>query len=259
MGQTEQEHLLADLSLTLEGNAEDYNYNKTSSLQGVLMEHIDTEYAEVLHQQGRKPYSQCLEITGGRVIWHIYTLSSEAYRKIILPLSDDQFTEFELRHDKRTIKILDKQMSSLSIDTLFQQFYTETAANIFKLEFHTPTAFKKNGAYCFYPDIFNIYQSLMMRFDEVSDRGNMFNQDTLEQLAEHTEMIGYSLHSLKFELEGVRIPAFMGSITVGIYRTYSGRASEKAGAALPHGICPEVRKENAAGKSKESRGGSPTL
>ena len=69
----------------------------------------------------------------------------------------------------------------------------------------------------FYPDMFNIYQSLMMRFDEVSDRGNMFNQDTLEQLAEHTEMIGYSLHSLKFELEGVRIPAFMGSITVRIH------------------------------------------
>ena len=211
------ENQLVKLILTINMKPEECNYNKTSSFHGALMEIIDEDYAEFLHEQGLKPYSQHLQVEDDKVTWHINALSAEAYRKIIEPVLDKNFIEFRLEHDDRTIRILDKKLQSCSLDELFQDFYANDAANIFRIVFLTPTAFKKDGKYSFYPEIYNIYQSLMRRFDEVSDRGNMFSQNTLEQLTESTEVVGYSLRSVKFSLEKVRIPAFVGSITLKIH------------------------------------------
>lgn len=219
MGNTKQSAKITKLSLKLDGLADDFNLDKASSFHGVLMELIDSEYADVLHQQGLKPFSQYLQSTEGTVIWNICTLSDQAYQRIILPFLDDNLTEFKLKHDNKIIKIIDKKIEETFIDDLFNEFYTENAADIFRIEFITPTAFKKDGKYCFYPEIYNIYQSLMRRFDEVSDRGNMFNQDTLDQLSDSTEIVGYFLHSVRFGLEGMKIPAFMGSITIKIHGT----------------------------------------
>ena len=41
--------MLAKLEMILEG--EEIDYRNSSNLQGVLMERIDTEYAEILHEQ----------------------------------------------------------------------------------------------------------------------------------------------------------------------------------------------------------------
>ena len=50
--------MLAKLEMILEG--EEIDYRNSSNLQGVLMERIDTEYAEILHEQRLNPYSQYL-------------------------------------------------------------------------------------------------------------------------------------------------------------------------------------------------------
>ncbi len=72
---------LTELQLVLESADDiDFNYNKGSLLQGVLYEHIDSEYVDILHEQGVKPYSQCVRIEDGQIIWYIRTLCIHAMR-----------------------------------------------------------------------------------------------------------------------------------------------------------------------------------
>lgn len=208
---------LVELKLVLKSEESgDLNFNKASLLQGVIMQQIDSEYAAILHDQGLKPYSQCIRMEQDKPVWYIRALSSDAEKNIIQPLLADSFQTFYLEHDEKKINIIDKFYDSLPVDHLFQMFYSETSSRYYTIEFQTPTAFKKNGKYYFYPNMFNIYYSIMQRFDSVSKKESMFNEETLLQLIDHTEVTAYSVYSANFSLEGIRIPAFMGRITIKI-------------------------------------------
>lgn len=211
---------LVELKMTLEEPEVQYfNFSKGSLLQGVLFEHIDADYAEELHNQGLKPYSQFIRVEDESINWYIRTLSEKAYQQIIVPLLSDAFQAFDIEHDKQHIRIIKKGVKTGSIDELFQKFYSEESSRYFNIEFVSPTAFKKNGKYSFYPEMFNVYQSLMKKFDAVSEKAGMFSEETLEQLAESTEIVDYNLRSIRFSLEGVRIPAFLGKIRIRIHGT----------------------------------------
>lgn len=211
---------LVELKITLEEPEEAYfNFSKGSLLQGVLFEHINADYAEELHNQGLKPYSQFIRTEDGNVNWYVRTLSGQAYQQIVVPLLSEEFQEFDIEHDKQHIKILKKEVKTTSIDALFQKFYSEEANRYLNVEFISPTAFKKNGKYSFYPEMFNVYQSLMKKFDAASEKAGMFSEETLEQLAENTEIVDYNLRSIRFSLEGVRIPAFLGRMRIRIHGT----------------------------------------
>lgn len=48
--------MVGRLELTLD--SKEIDYKNSSNLQGVIMENIDNEYADILHTQGYNPYSQ---------------------------------------------------------------------------------------------------------------------------------------------------------------------------------------------------------
>lgn len=210
-----KDEILAELKMTLQCS-EPLNFNKASLLQGVIMENISSDYADVLHNQGLKPYSQCVCIEGDLTIWYIRTLSLEACKMIIEPLMDDAFIEFDLRHNNQHVKIVDKELNYVSKDSLFKDFYSSDACRCFKIDFRTPTAFKKNGGYFNFPDIYNIFNSFMKRYDAVSINDSMCSEETLQQLVDNTSIVSYNLRSVNFSMEGIRVPAFMGHITIRI-------------------------------------------
>ncbi|MBR1852835.1 MAG: CRISPR-associated endoribonuclease Cas6 [Lachnospiraceae bacterium] len=207
---------VAHLELKLEADGDYFNYHKSSILQGVIMQEIRSEYAEMLHEQGLKPYSQYLEQDGKVITWHIKTLTETATREIIEPLLKDSFSEFYMEHDDQKVIVKNKCLKKERISDFLEEFYEALAERYLNLEFVTPTAFKKNGKYCFFPEIYNIYYSCMKKFDIASVDYVMFNEDTLEQLVEASEITSYSLHSVRFSMEGVKIPAFMGRITISV-------------------------------------------
>lgn len=43
---------------------------------------------------------------------------------------------------------------------------------------------------------------------------SMIDEETLEQLCENSRVIRYDLKSVPFHLEGIKIPAFIGKITI---------------------------------------------
>lgn len=96
------------------------------------------------------------------------------------------------------------------------EFAYEKSDRYVKLRFLTPTAFKQNGKYTFYPDLSCIYGSLMRRMDFVSLRNGMYDEDLLEELTKRSDIVSYNLRTVNYHLEGVRIPAFIGRITIKI-------------------------------------------
>ncbi len=77
-----------DVVLPNEGN-EKLNYNTGALLYGYMMEQIG-EYAQALHEQGIKPYSQYLffDKAQNSYVWRINTMTESAYERLLLPLKD---------------------------------------------------------------------------------------------------------------------------------------------------------------------------
>jgi len=193
-----------------------FSYQKASLFQGVLMEQIDSSYAEELHQNGLKPYSQRIMSAEGKIIWQIKTLNQKAYEQIVNPLLSQDFDSVLLKHNDMKLQILDKSLSVSSYKKLIDTYYFGECPRIIKIQFTSPASFKQKGQYVFYPDIRLLYNSLMNKYDAFAENETIRTEEVLEQLTEYSEVIRYHLRSTVFHLEGVKIPAFKGSIMLRI-------------------------------------------
>ena len=210
--------MLAELRMKLEVDNTAFGYYQSSNMQGVLMEQISAEYAERLHEQGIKPYSQCLLI-GEEKEWIVKTCTREAYQEMILPLLDTEFTDFMIEKKQIHVTIKDKCLTSVNKKNLMDEFYSDTSSRYLYLEFLTPTAFKSNGKYVIVPTVRHIYQSLMNKYSAASENTNMYDEETLEQLVEESSINQYKLKSTCFPVEGVKIHSFKGEMCVKIEGT----------------------------------------
>lgn len=198
---------------------QDFGYNKSSLFHGALMQLISKDYAELMHQEGLRPYSQHVGWSNGRPIWEICTLTNQAYEEIIKPLLDEGFESIELEHNLRRIGIKDKVLEELSVSDMLDNVYGDNSENIFIISFDTPTAFKREGKYINFPDLYLLYRNIMARQEENCGEYGMFDEDMLFELTDNTRLLSYSLNSATFFLEGVRIPAFKGQIRVQVKST----------------------------------------
>ncbi len=202
---------LTKLKMTLNvPEGETVSYQKSSLLQGVLMERISADFAAEMHLDGLKPYSQSLQLTKDSVVWSVSTLTDEAYAEIIVPLLSDNFQYFTLKHNETEIQIKKKEIITVDTRELIDRYYLGECERKISLYFRTPTSFRQNSRYVFYPNLNLIYNSLMNRFDTFNQ--GMKSEETLQQLTDYTQITSYSLKSRMFPLEGVRIPAFTGTI-----------------------------------------------
>lgn len=206
--------MLAELRMKLETSEPDFGYYQSSNLQGILMEQIDTNYAQQMHEQGLKPYSQHLEMHTKE--WVVKTCTKEAYQEIILPLSDSAFTQFKIEKKDMQIKILEKNTKTILKKELLEEFYSNTCSHYLNFEFLTPVSFKSSGRYMIMPEVRYIYQSLMNKYSAASTEMNMYDEETLEQLSGSSRIVWYRLKSTFFPVEGVKIPSFKGELSIKI-------------------------------------------
>lgn len=68
-----------------------------------------------------------------------------------------------------------------------------------------------------FPDLRLMYKSLMKKYSASSTDMDMYDEDTLEQLIESSEITRYRLQSTVFPLEGVVIPSYKGSLSIRLY------------------------------------------
>ena len=205
--------MLARLEITLDNpDKVRLNHNISSLFQGAIIELINPNYAEILHKDGLKPYSQHIKFDNKGIKWIINTLNQEAYENIIRPLLDVE--NITLKHKDLTLRINNKSETTKSYDNLINEKYDSKNKCFIKVRFETPTAFKSKGKYVFYPDLRLIFQSLINKFNDVSLLYKIQDENLLEKLIDNSHIVNYKLKSTKFYLERVRINSFVGEITI---------------------------------------------
>ena len=205
--------MLSTLTLTFE-NDKRMHYNAGSLMQGLLMERIHTEYAEKLHQSKMHPYSQHLTFEPDKICWKISTLTQEAREQIIIPFLTQKTDKLKIKHLDLELIVQNKNMEELNYDVLMNKTYFGRCKPYITLDFTTPTAFKVDGKYQFYPTVFHIFQSLAKKYDAVSGETEIFSDQLMKEIEEHLFVTRYNLRSCPFSLEGIKIPAFKGPLTL---------------------------------------------
>lgn len=186
----------------------------SSLFQGVLMELIDSDYAEKLHHYEINPYSQYLIFDKDKIYWCINALTKEASENITYKVRNQNLTEIHIKYKDIKLQILSEKFEKIEEEKMVQDMLILDAPRIVTIKFESPTAFKKQGKYIFYPSVRHIFQSLIKKVDALSESFNISTDDVLNDFEENIEIIRYRLKSCKFPLESVRIPAFMGEITI---------------------------------------------
>lgn len=194
---------------------QEFSWQKASMMQGALMEWLDNAYVEKLHKSGLNPYAQYLEKIQEDWYWNIHIFQEEAYTHIYSTVMNPLKNEINLRHGEIKIKIVNKEVLQTDTRELMNEFYFQDSPRTLKIRFKTPTAFKKNGQYLFYPDISCIFKSMMSKYDAVTSEEGKIDLQMLEELLKNTRVLQYRLHSCNFHLEGIKIPAFLGEIKLG--------------------------------------------
>ena len=94
-----------------------------------------------------------------------------------------------------------------------QTFFAECSRKV-RLRFITPCSFKSQGVYQIFPSIRLTFQSLVNRYDAMSEKNSVFYPELLEDLEQHTRITEYRLQSRLFGVEGISIPSYQGHITL---------------------------------------------
>lgn len=208
------------------------NRNMGSLFHGVLMELLPSDYAEQLHQNTLKPFSQHVEVSDTGLKWNICALNAECAKHVNDALMGG-IEEIFLRNKEKKLKIISRSMSSISYKTLIDNTYFGQTAKIVKVHFRTPASFKSDGRYLIYPDIAAMYRNLIRKFDAFSDEFSMYDEEILESLINCSAIVSYKLQSCAYSLETVKIPAYIG--TVGIKITGSEQLKNLARLLLSFG------------------------
>ncbi|MBQ8568197.1 MAG: CRISPR system precrRNA processing endoribonuclease RAMP protein Cas6 [Oscillospiraceae bacterium] len=203
------------LNIGLDTSADSsFGINRSSLLHGFIMEKLDPMFADAMHSQSIRPYSQNLiRDRNGGWIWQIKTLTDEAWDNFGRALSDTEI--IHIRHSGSDIKIISRELYETSFEELFENsYFGDNTSKYTEIEFVTPTAFKSSGRYLNYPDIRMLLSGLIRKYDFCSDKTSVYTDDLLDELCARITVSGYELKSTCFHLEGVKIPSFKGRITL---------------------------------------------
>lgn len=204
--------MLAKLILTLENTSEKpISIHMSSIFQGMLMEFLEEDTCDWLHMQKRHPYSQFIRYDKNRIDWTICTFTKKAYQRILIPIIKSSIEQlFSTRHEI-SFHIKNRELITISQQEFLETNYFKSYTKTFTIEFLTPTSFKSNGQYKNYPTVRWIFQSLMNKYDEDSEH-QLFDAEVLQLIEEQVTITQYKLKSTNFQLEGTKIPSFIGSV-----------------------------------------------
>ncbi len=196
------------------------NQHTGSLMHGILMELLDTEVAEELHNNSIQPFSQYIiyDKTKDCYVWHISTLSSISKEKIILPVINSDLKHLTIEHNKIKLEVKNKVLKP---DLLYEEiadecFSQNEVSNIYNMQFLTPTTFKSNNNYTIFPEITYLYKSLLNKWNAFSEKVSLSDAQTLEHLINYTKIIDYNLKSTRFHMEKIKINSFLGTVKLKI-------------------------------------------
>ena len=93
-----------------------YNYSLSTAFQGYLMEQIDTDFAEKMHNSGYHPYSRFVTKTEVNIRWTVNALDEEVEKYIIKKLLADEVESIHINKLDDDLKIISKEYSVITLD-----------------------------------------------------------------------------------------------------------------------------------------------
>ncbi len=183
----------------------------SSVMHGLIMENIDSRYADQLHAQGLHSYSQYVNNINDRNIWTLALLDDESYERIALPIMS--LDSAHIRHKNDIINFGEADVKMLTYEELLSSNKTSNhVSDTLKMDFFTPTAFKSRGRYSILPTLCQIVLNISKRFDSAFRiEGNDYSELEEAVLSELT-VSHFKLESTYFSVDGASIPSFKGSI-----------------------------------------------
>ena len=187
-----------------------------SILHGALIEQLPEDYADYLHTENLRPYSQSIrwDRARERVIWRIGTLdraAAEIIGAVLQSLEHIHLRQKGYTVDVQNIQCVEERGYQ---DIADEYFRAETAPRGAEIHFLTPTSFKQGGAYIILPESTLILQSLLARWNRFCPDIRIEEDDLAQTLAVHTRLTRYALRSAVFSVEGYTIRGFRGQIAL---------------------------------------------
>ena len=190
-----------------------------SLLHGVLMEHIDSDYADVLHTQSLRPYSQSVyfDRENNALYWQLNALNAQAKDELlaaafVLP------EKVLLRQKSMELQIVGKEyLPATDYEALAEKYFAHPLAGKYlHMHFLTSCAFKSEGQYVIFPQPQFVLGSLVKRWNAFADSNKLEAQGVAQDLAQEVYVADYRLRMQAFSVDGARIPAFRGDYTLGM-------------------------------------------
>lgn len=192
--------------------------NYGSLFHGYLISKINKEYAEKLHNFKLNPYSQYFYFDKSKnsYIWKISTLNKEAKENIIDIMLNDTDETINLDYNNTKIKILSKEIISLTnYKNIADKFFlSEETKRFTNITFLTPTTYKLNKEFVFFPNLDNIFVSAYNKWNTYGENISLEDNNIISDISKNVNIVKYNLRSVKFSMEGVKINSFMGNIVI---------------------------------------------
>ena len=187
-------------------------------LHGIMMEHIDTNYATKLHESTVHPYRQYVfyDAESDSTVWRVIGLTQEAIINILEPLFRLPEHVF-VRQQQKYLQITERIIyDETSYDELYETMLEAPLSTVHtvNLEFITSASFKSQGEYIPFPDVTRFFKGLLRRWNAFSENHPISGDNLAETLASLFKLHDYQLYYSAYRIERVQIPAFKGHYTL---------------------------------------------
>ena len=183
------------------------------SFYGLLTEMAGTDVSEKLHTNGINPVSQYILINKEeKTIEWVINLLEKSVTERLSPIIESS-ERFSLKSCNTVLDV--KTVNSVIVPS--EEFLINKArgrGSTIKpaIEFLTPTSFKSNNSYQLFPSVEFILRNLIRRWNAVSEKYVIDDEDAINILLQNIKIVGYNLYSSYFYMKNIGIPAFKGEI-----------------------------------------------
>ena len=181
-----------------------------TKFHGFLMEQLEPDYVDWLHEQETNPYSMKVIHQKEQTTWTVHLLTEDAIKQILPPMLELKKVDL---HGLASLTVQRMTMQDLSPEELFDLFNQNQDQSFFTIQFQTPTGFRSQGEYVLFPTLRLIFQSLMMKYGRLVENRGDIEEETLDYLTSHSRITSYRMETSYFKVHGKNIPAFKGRLT----------------------------------------------
>lgn len=189
-----------------------YSYRLGSQFQGWIMENLPTEIVEVLHHSEMNNYAISVTADKDNFYFEINLLNNQA-EQVFAEFISKSFEKITLNSaSQKDFMILEKQVIELKESQLNRMFYEDSDIFEIELNFKTPTSFKLEDQYYYYPEKQFIFSNLMRKYTQCFEGNLSIDNELLVQVINNVNVVEFNIRSSYYPVHRYYVEGFTGRI-----------------------------------------------